>query len=114
MDERKSIGIDQFIAELKAQDVGRDDAALICPRCGNCQSIRSLMQAGASRDVAERVVHFNCEGRFWDERGCDWSLGGLLKIHKLEVDGQPSFLPATPGQAKTLKAMCDFVEVARG
>lgn len=31
------------------------------------------------------VLGFSCIGRFDKKQGCDWTLGGLLPIHRLQV-----------------------------
>ncbi len=116
-------------SELRAQGVADRDVATICPVCGTVQSMRSLVAAGAARDTVDRYFGFSCEGRFSDagpwpserdksarakkrraQRGCDWTLGGLLTIHQLTIvypDGQerPSFEISSPEQAQQLAAM---------
>lgn len=108
---------------LAAQDVGENrHFALVCPACGTVQSMASLVSAGATVEQAERSIGFSCEGRFtgagaWPAkpsseraavRGCDWTLGGLFRIHQLEVltpDGEahPRFEVATREEAQALK-----------
>ena len=40
------------------------------------------------------VVYFSCIGRWVPGIGCDWTLGGLLRIHTLEViNGQGDKIP---------------------
>lgn len=108
----------EFIARLKAQGVPREHLAFKCPACGTVQSIHSLLAAGASPGKVENYVGFSCVGRWTMAgphrtgepagRGCDWTLGGLLPIHRLTVidnsDGtaQPSFEIASPEEAKAL------------
>lgn len=81
-----------------------------------------------SEEVARKLIGFSCEGRLTNvgpfvpkrrssklpkdpcRRGCDWTLGGLFTIHKLEVvtpDGRhhPSFELATPEQAQALEKL---------
>jgi hypothetical protein len=123
------ITVAEFHARLKAQEVGETwHCALVCPVCGTVQSIASLVKAGATQPQAERMIGFACEGRLTDVgpwpnsknnsdkafirrhmRGCDWTLGGLFKVHELEVltdDGEahPRFRVATMEQAKALEA----------
>lgn len=118
----RTLTVDEFREELKSQGVATiDDAAVVCPMCGTVQSIRSLMAAGAKRDEAERKIAFSCIGRITgagafrpgqqDRKGagCDWTLGGLFKIHAIEVvteDGvhHPRFAPASTEQAQALAA----------
>ncbi|MDD2826965.1 MAG: hypothetical protein PHF52_08625 [Sulfurospirillaceae bacterium] len=58
----------------------------VCPMCGTAQSFNDLLHAGVSEDDAQGYIAFSCIGRFNNkEKGCDWSLGGLLRIHKLEI-----------------------------
>lgn len=115
----------QTLAEFKAacatQDMPRDHIAVMCPICGTIQSIASLAAAGASPAAAERAIGFSCEGRFTNAgpakqgrparpgtRGCDWTLGGLFRLHRLEViteDGKhhPHFEPASKSDAQELR-----------
>ena len=115
------ITVSEFHARLKAQGVpNQNHAALVCPVCETVQSMASLVAAGATPEEAERCIGFSCEGRLtgagpWSSksakrravRGCDWSLGGLFRIHGLEVltdDGvaHPRFVVASPEQAQAL------------
>lgn len=126
----ETITVEEFRARLKAQGVANQNhAALTCPICGTVQSMASLVRAGATPEQAERSIGFSCEGRYsnsgeWPSdknkgakakarrklRGCNWTLGGLFKIHQLEVeteDGEkhPRFVIASPEEAKALEAM---------
>ncbi len=106
----------------------REHLALVCPICGTVQSMASLIKAGAPADKVDGFFGFSCEGRFtragpWPAqsaqtqaakqrrlvRGCDWTLGGLLRLHQLEVmteDGvRPCFVLATPEQARALQIL---------
>lgn len=121
MSAPERIDVAEFHRRLKAQGVSNSNHfALVCPICGTAQSMASLVAAGATPDQAERQIGFSCEGRLtgagpWSEkpkrrkvRGCDWSLGGLFRVHKLEVlteDGEanPRFEVATPEQAQALE-----------
>jgi len=113
----RAIPLEDFHAALVAQGVGhRMDLAFVCPMCGTVQSGRDLMAAGAGETFAEieRHLGYSCVGRWTeaeaprkepDGKPCNWTLGGLFKLHTLEVitaDGQhhPSFEPATPTQAQ--------------
>lgn len=123
------IDVAEFHRRCKAQSVSaREHIALVCPVCGTVQSMASLIRAGAEADTVENFLGFSCEGRFsnagsWPGsadgsaaakkrrlvRGCNWTLGGFLKIHRLEVvddDGpHPRFELATPEQARTLETL---------
>lgn len=121
MSNIETITITEFRTRLKAQGVpGLVDLAFKCPMCGTVQSGQSLICAGAGSgfESVEKYVGFSCVGRFTgagaarekpDGQPCDWSLGGLLRLHKLEVideDGNhhPRFEIATPEEAQALAA----------
>lgn len=97
----RTITLDEFHAEIRAQGTSRlEDVTFKCPSCGMLQSAQDLIDAGAGAnlDEVERYLAFSCVGRFDSTKGCDWTLGGLLTIHRLEVvtpDGQhhPRFEP---------------------
>ena len=133
----ETITVEEFRSRLKAQGVSANrHMALKCPVCGTVQSMASLVRAGATPEQAEQRIGFGCEGRLtnagpWPSekdksvkakarrkvRGCDWSLGGLFRIHELEVvteDGEkhPRFVVATPEEAKALEAMAPAVAAA--
>lgn len=126
----EQINIETFHARLKAQAVSaREHIAFKCVNCGTVQSMASLTKAGCDPAKVENNVGFSCEGRFsnsgpWPSdknttekakvrrkiRGCDWTLGGLFRLHKLEVidaDGkaQPMFEIATPDEAQQLERL---------
>ena len=113
----KQITLDEFEATIKAQGVPIKHVAFECPMCHTIQSAQDLINAGAGKDLneVEKYLAFSCIGRFngagshksGDQpgRGCDWTLGGLFKIHQLEVttlDGKkhPRFAIASAVQAK--------------
>jgi len=62
------------------------DWKFICPRCHTIQSGRDLVNAGVKDNDVRKYAAFSCIGRFSDDVGCDWSLGGLFRIHELEVE----------------------------
>ncbi|MDP1530285.1 MAG: VVA0879 family protein [Rhodoferax sp.] len=111
----KTMTVTEFHGALIAQGVKREDLALICPMCQTVQSATDLIAAGAGSnfDEVEKYLGFSCVGRFTgagtprkdpDGAACNWTLGGLFALHKLEVvteDGKrhPRFEPATPDQA---------------
>jgi hypothetical protein len=113
-----TLKLDAFQAALLAQDVPRDHMAVICPMCKTPQSAFDLIRAGAgaTMEEVEGQRGFSCVGRFTGGKGprrepdgnpCDWTLGGFLKLHELEVeraDGtrEPFFMPASPEQAQQL------------
>lgn len=61
------------------------DWTFVCPQCGTIQSVQDLLDAGVGLDVIEKHIAFNCVGQFSSKIGCDWSLGGLIKIHMVEI-----------------------------
>lgn len=114
---RRRITLEEFKAELKAQGVQRRlDYAFICPCCKTLQSGADLVAAGAGdeAEVMGKYIGFSCVGRFTgkgqprrnpDGEACNWTLGGLLQLHELEViDGNEKvhqhFEIATPEQAQ--------------
>lgn len=115
----ETIPLAEFRARIAAQGVSRrTHAAFRCPMCKTAQSITSLTNAGVSEDDAQRYIGFSCVGRFTgagsprekpDGQPCNWTLGGLLRLHELEVvdnDGNthPFFAVATAEEAQALEA----------
>ncbi len=111
--------LDEFRTEIKNQGVECNDFAFRCPMCGTIQSAKTLIAAGAGKDFeeVEKYLAFSCTGRFTGKgspskeagknHGCNWTLGGLFSMHKLEVetpDGNkhPRFEVATPEEAQEL------------
>lgn len=111
----RTMTIEEFRAAIDAQGVPREHAAFVCPRCKTVQSAQNLVDAGAGSDMAavEKYLGFSCVGRFTGAGGarsepdgapCNWTLGGLFRLHELEVitvDGESHahFEVATPAQA---------------
>jgi hypothetical protein len=118
----------EFVRRLELQGMSREHLAMVCPICGTIQSMASLIKAGAAPEKVAEYFGSSCEGRFsragpWLSesattekakqrrlvRSCDWTLGGLLHLHRLEVmtgDGpRPCFELATPEQARELEAL---------
>jgi hypothetical protein len=84
--------LNEFLATLR-EKFGADPKkwAFKCPRCGTIQTAEDLLAAGVKKEDLDGYLGFSCIGRFVKGKGCDWTLGGLLQIHKLEVltpDGQ--------------------------
>lgn len=96
----------------------------VCPMCGTIQSGQQVWDALINQNSGKEVeintvlssLGFCCIGRYtgqgdegiaahgrgekWD-KGCNWTLGGLLRLHTLEIvmpDGKriPSFELAKP------------------
>jgi hypothetical protein len=117
---------------MQAQGVSSSKhIAFKCVVCGTVQSVASLMRAAppgciapegcVTEEGARKLLGFSCEGRLsnagpWDPkdkqrraiRGCNWTLGGLFAVHKLEVvtpDGEThkSFTLASPEEAQALE-----------
>lgn len=125
----ESITVEEAHRRMKAQGVSSNKhVAFVCPVCGTVQSMASLVAAGCPKDKVESYIGFSCEGRWtgagpWPSGGdrsakglrrtypgCDWTLGGLFRIHRLEVvmpdraEPQPCFEIASPEQAQALEA----------
>lgn len=117
----KVLTLAEFQGAMRSQEVPQEHMAVKCPMCGTVQSMTSLIRAGAGptpSDV-EKYVGFSCVGRFQGgpsptearEKGiaCNWTLGGLFKLHTLEVEIEggkrvPTFEPATKEEAQALMA----------
>jgi hypothetical protein len=130
MSSVRKITAEELHAEMKAQGVeDRQDIAFKCVMCATVQSMRSMLDAGVDPARVENVIGFSCEGRWRnagpakrgeperDVRGCDWTLGGLFTLHRLEVttpDGKthPSFELASPAEAQALAKAFQESEVA--
>lgn len=116
----KTMTLDEFHAACKAQASSSDQIVFRCPRCHTLQSARDLIAAGAGVDMTavEKYLGFSCIGRFTgagpaknktDRKGCDWMLGGLFRLHTMEVvtpDGKrhPHFELATREEADAHRA----------
>lgn len=114
----EKLTLPEFRARLKAQGVTKEHLAFKCPMCGFVQSAQTFICAGAGEDFSavEKYTGFSCVGRFMgagpsrkepDGKPCDWSLGALFKLHKMEVeveDGSywPVFEIASPAEAQAL------------
>ena len=101
----KTMTHDEFLAEAKRR-FGESPRGwkFVCPMCGTVQSVQQLLDAviasGGKKDDVHGYIGFSCIGRFthqgdagidahnrgepWD-KGCNWTLGGLLRVHTLEV-----------------------------
>lgn len=111
----QTLSLKEFHAACKAQAPSADLIVFKCPMCGTLQTARDLIAAGAGPDLdaVERYLGFSCIGRFTgapgprkepDGQPCNWTLGGLFRLHKLEVvtpDGEhhPRFELATREEA---------------
>ncbi|WP_337058180.1 VVA0879 family protein [Pseudomonas sp. USHLN015] len=112
----KTVTLDEYRSALKAQGVPREHMAWRCPMCSTVQSAADLIAAGVGDkfEAVELYLAFNCVGRYTGAgspsemkgqgKGCNWTLGGLFRMHELEVvteDGKryPQFEPASPEEA---------------
>ena len=64
-----------------------------CVICGNVQSHESVTARNPKIRDTSNWIYFACEGRHTEGIGCDWTLGGLLKAHKLEVNDDGERVP---------------------
>ena len=124
MSNIKSMTLDEFHAACKAQAPSHDQIVFRCPMCKTLQSARDLIAAGAGStfDEVEPHLAFSCIGRFTgapsprrepDGKPCDWTLGGLFRLHRFEVvteDGKahPRFELATREEADAHRAGTDL------
>jgi hypothetical protein len=100
--------VEEFNTALKAQNKKRsEDLTFRCPRCKTIQSGQDLIDAGAGASFEDIKIYlgFSCVGRFDKAKGCDWTLGGLFKIHEFEVVDDkgvhhPMFMPIAEGEEK--------------
>ena len=126
----------EYVEEIHAQGVPLNHIAMVCPMCGTVQSGQDLIDSGAGEDLesVNKYLGFSCVGRWTHQKsppktpgtqiGCNWTLGGLFKMHKLEVinpDGNisPRFELAEPYQAQEhmveyLKRVEEQAEAAKG
>ena len=112
----KTMTVEEFREQIRAQAPSSVQACFVCPMCGTVQNMIDLIRAGAgeTEDDVSKYIGFSCVGRFTHHKpppqekgsqsGCNWTLGGVLQLHKFEVvtdDGvrHPHFDLATPGQA---------------
>lgn len=122
----QTMTLEEYRATLQAQRLPLAHLAMTCPMCGTVQSASDLIRAGAGKtfEEVERYLGFSCVGRWTgagspgsmkgvspgkdrkgEVLGCNWTLGGLFRTHKLEVvteDGEhhPRFVPAAPEVAQ--------------
>lgn len=86
MNELKKLSIDEWTKEGEKL-FGKDKKTwqFKCVQCGNVQTYHDFEKLGI--ESPEHYVHFSCIGRFNEKKtGCDWTLGGLFTIHKVEVE----------------------------
>jgi len=77
-----TIMYDDWISKLTERFGDRANLTFICPSCGHKQSVKDFENIGEEGGAA----CFNCIGRYKKNLGgCDWSLGGLISLHKTSV-----------------------------
>ena len=54
-----------------------------CVSCGHVQTIQDFIDHKIKEP--ETLVFYSCLGRWVKGIGCDWTLGGLIQIHKIEI-----------------------------
>ena len=94
----KQMSLKEFQAKCSEHWPSIMDVEFICPACETIQTGHDLVEAGAGKDYDEvnGLLGFSCIGRFNNKaKGCDWTLGGLLQLHTLELtdghDTRPCF-----------------------
>jgi hypothetical protein len=83
---------DNWIKSLK-EKFGEDakNWKFKCPNCEGIQSAQDFIDSGAKESADN--VYYNCIGRYVEGKGCDWTLGGLFKIHKTIVVKDMKIIP---------------------
>ena len=66
----------------------------VCPNCKTEQTGDDFSKyTTLEKEQITTKLGFSCIGRFTKEKGCDWTLGGFLRIHEKEItfpDGEVS------------------------
>ncbi len=95
----KTINLKEYKELVHSQDRKWEDVTYKCPRCNTLQSANDLVKAGCKNlEEAKKFIGFSCIGRLDKNKGCNYTLGGFLKLHELEIidpDGikHPLFMP---------------------
>jgi hypothetical protein len=86
---RKLIPHAEWLAQAERRFGDPPNWAFICPICKTRQTPQDLIDAGVPKEKINSYIGFSCIGRFGGIKGsgagCDWTLGGLLRIHQTEV-----------------------------
>jgi hypothetical protein len=92
----KVIKHDEWLAEAERRFGDPPNWKFVCPVCKTEQTPQDLIDAGVKKDQINQYIGFSCIGRFTGAgehkrgaepgKGCNWTLGGLLHIHTLEVE----------------------------
>ena len=86
-------------------------------KCVSCGHVQCYDDFKGLVDEPENVFYFSCIGRWKKGVGCDWTLGGLLRFHGIEVTSQegeniPVFNFANPDAPDcTRRKKCDDCDV---
>jgi hypothetical protein len=80
---RQQMSLDEWIAE-GTRRFGEDKSQwkFKCAHCGHIQRAQDFKEIEMD---PSGYVYFSCIGRWKQDVGCDWTLGGLFQIHTLEV-----------------------------
>ena len=105
----QTMTVKEFREICKGQGVPKEKIQFVCPLCGTIQCAQDLIDAGAGKNFDDVSIYlgFSCVGRFTkagpprkkqDGKPCNWTLGGLFRMHELEVideEGKhhPHFMP---------------------
>jgi hypothetical protein len=84
LESESIIDYDIWLSQLKIK-FGDDPKnwAFKCPSCGNIQNGHDFINNNI--ESPESKVYYSCIGRYVKGIGCDWTLGGLLKINSVSV-----------------------------
>lgn len=112
----KTMTLAEIRETLNSQGVPSEHRAFKCPMCHTVQSSADFVAAGVGPDYdsVKRKVGYGCIGIFTGAgspsqstpgQGCNWTLGGALKMHTLEIiddEGgrHATFEPATAEEAQ--------------
>lgn len=76
----KKKGVELFGEDMKTW-------IFVCPKCKTKQTINDFVEkTDVPLEDIPGYIAFSCIGRFNEYIGCDWTLGGLLQIHELEIE----------------------------
>lgn len=96
----KQIGVDEWLAKGAVLfGENKDDWLFRCVACNHVQSATEARERKPEIDQGKDAgwlrnhLAMNCEGRLNKDVGCDWTLGGLFHIHKLEVIDGDDIVP---------------------
>lgn len=72
--------------EKKKELFGDGEPIFVCPHCQTEQTPSDFEKYTELKgNKKQGYVAFSCIGRFTQRMGCDWTLGGLFKMHEKEV-----------------------------